>query len=539
MQLVIAQTNPLVGDIEGNCEQILAAAQQAVTRHHADLVVFPELALSGYPPEDLLLRESLEARIAVALERLQQQTPVAIVVGYPGVRGAGCVNLAGFIEPGQAPVEYAKQQLPNYRVFDEKRYFQPGNSNCIVNFQGLRIALAICEDVWSDDLVAAIANADADLLLTLNASPFHQHKHTERRAIIGGAASRHGLPIVYCNLVGGQDELVFDGASMVLSTDGEVVVQAPAFEECLWPVAIDRQAGQLRFTGECRELPSIDAASWQALTLGLADYVNKNGFKKVALGLSGGIDSAVVLALAVDALGADRVQAIMMPYHYTAAISLEDAAAEAAILGVDYQVVPIADAVESFGGMLAPLFAGAAPDTTEENLQARCRGTLLMAISNKQGALVLPTGNKSEMAVGYATLYGDMVGGFAVLKDVFKTWVYRLARYRNQRDGIEVIPERVITRPPSAELAPDQQDSDSLPDYDVLDAILSHYIEADMSAVAIIRAGFDEATVNRVVRLVDRCEFKRRQAAIGPRITARAFGRDRRYPITNGWKPGI
>jgi NAD+ synthase (glutamine-hydrolysing) len=538
MRLVIAQSNLLVGDIEGNCERLLASARQAVSEHQAELVVFPELALSGYPPEDLLLRPSLNTRVREALEKLQQETPVALLLGYPAIRQGVRANVVGFIKPGCVPVEYVKRCLPNYRVFDEKRYFHPGTDPCVIEFQGLRLALSICEDVWHEEPVAEAAAQGADLLLNINASPFRREKHEERLRVVGERARAHHLPIVYCNLVGGQDELVFDGGSMAVSATGEKAVQAPFFEECLWPVEVDRKDGILSIGGNSVPVPQGEVAVWQALVLALRDYVSKNGFRKVVLGLSGGIDSALVLALAVEALGADKVQALMMPYHYTAQMSLEDAEAEARALGVDYQVLPIASVVEGFGDLLAPLFAGAGKDTTEENLQARCRGVLLMAISNKQGALVLPTGNKSEMAVGYATLYGDMVGGFAVLKDVSKTWVYRLARYCNQKAGRDIIPQRVITRPPSAELAPGQVDQDSLPDYDLLDAILACYVEQDMSAEATIRAGFDRDTVYRVVKLVDRNEYKRRQAAPGPRITQRAFGKDRRYPITNGWRPG-
>lgn len=538
MRLVIAQSNLLVGDIEGNCERVLAAAQRAYEDYQAELVVFPELALSGYPPDDLLLRPSLNTRVREALERLRNESPVAVLLGYPAIRQGKRVNVAGFIEPGKAPQEYFKRRLPNYRVFDEKRYFQPGDSACIIEFRGLRLALSVCEDVWHRQPVADAAQKGADLLLNINASPFRLGKPQERRQMLAAQASEHRLPIVYCNLVGGQDELLFDGGSMVVDAAGELVVQAPFFEECLWPLDVQPLAGDLTLAGSSVEEPEPLSAIWQALTLALHDYVSKNGFAKVVLGLSGGIDSALVLALAVEALGAERVQAIMMPYHYTAQMSLEDAEAEARTLGVDYRVVPVATVVEAYHDLLVPLFEGAAKDTTEENLQARTRGVLLMALSNKQGALVLPTGNKSEMAVGYATLYGDMVGGFAVLKDVPKTRVYQLARYCNEKAGKDVIPERVITRPPSAELAPDQVDQDSLPDYDELDAILECYVEKDMSAEATIRAGFDRDTVYRVVKLVDRNEYKRQQAAVGPRISQRAFGKDRRYPVTNGWRPG-
>lgn len=538
MRLVIAQINPLVGDIEGNCERILAYAQQALDQHQAEMVVFPELALSGYPPEDLLLRPSLISRIRDALSRLQKETPVAMLLGYPAIRQGSRFNVAGFIEPGKPPLEYFKQNLLNYRIFDERRYFQPGSAIRIIEFRGLRLAVSICRDVWYRELVAQSAAQGADLLLNLAASPFRIGKHEERLEMLTRCSSHHHLPIAFCNLVGGQDELVFDGGSMVVSGKGDMLVQAPYFEECLWPLDISANAGVLSVDAESATTPYAEEALWKTLVLSLRDYTNKNGFDKVVLGLSGGIDSAVVLALAVDALGADRVQAVMMPYEYTSAISLEDANQQATSLGVDYRVLPIAGAVAGFNELLAPVFAGTKVDTTEENLQARCRGVILMALSNKQGALVLSTGNKSEVAVGYCTLYGDTVGGFAPLKDVSKSRVYQLARYRNRIAAREIIPERVITRAPSAELAPNQTDQDKLPSYDLLDAILHCYVEQDMSAEATIRAGYDRDTVYRVVKLVDSNEYKRQQGAQGPRVTERAFGKYRRYPITNGWSPG-
>lgn len=539
MRLVMAQCNLLVGDIEGNCEKILALAKQAVEEHGAELVVFPELALTGYPPEDLLLRPSLNTRVREALEQLSVQTPVALLLGYPAIRQGVRVNVAGFVEPGKAPIEYIKQFRPNYRVFDEKRYFRRGQKPvCLIPFGDLRLAVLIGEDILHNEPLEAAATKGADLVINLSASPYSVGKHAERLQTIEQSAKQHKLAILFCNLVGGQDELVFDGGSMVVSAEGERVVQAPLFESCLWPVEIAAEAGGVNIAGVTADEPNELSGIWQALVLALHDYVNKNGFVKVALGLSGGIDSALVLALAVEALGADRVQAIMMPYHYTAQISVEDAQKQAQTLGVDYQVVPIEPSVSAFSRMLEPVLGEPVKGLAEQNLQARCRGVLLMAISNQQGALVLPTSNKSEVAVGYSTLYGDMVGGFAVLKDVSKTRVYQLARYCNEKAGKEIIPERVITRPPSAELAPDQVDQDSLPDYDVLDAILSCYVEQDMSAEATIRAGHDRDTVYRVVRLVDRSEYKRRQSAVGPRISQRSFGKDRRYPITNGWRPG-
>lgn len=540
MRIVLAQANFHVGDIEANRDRIVALAAEAQARLGADLVVFPELSLTGYPPEDLLLRPSLNTRISEALEHLAQQIAVPVVVGYPAVRNGRRFNVAGYLRPGgyAERVEYAKQCLPNYRVFDEKRYFQAGDAPCVIECQGVRIGLTICEDIWHPGPAASAVAAGAQLLVNLNASPFRREKHVERVEQVAARAQENRVPILYCNLVGGQDELVFDGASMAIDAAGEVTVQGASFTEALVPVDVAGDGDRRVLAGERLPVPDGEEAVYEALVLAVRDYVAKNGFSGALLGLSGGIDSALTLAIAVDALGAGRVEAVMMPFRYTAAISIEDAEQQASRLGVQYRVLPIEPAFEGFMAILEEAFAGTATDVTEQNLQARCRGTLLMALSNKRGALVLTTGNKSEVAVGYSTLYGDMAGGFDVLKDVSKTWVYRLAEYRNARAGGEVIPRRVIERPPSAELAPGQVDQDSLPDYDELDAILELYVEQDYSAEAVIRAGHDRDTVYRVVRLVDRNEYKRRQAAVGPRVSRRAFGKDRRYPITNGWRPG-
>tara|TARA_B100000929_G_scaffold208090_1_gene165880 strand:- start:56 stop:1396 length:1341 start_codon:yes stop_codon:yes gene_type:complete len=446
--------------------------------------------------------------------------------------------MAGVLYNGQWLDEYAKQALPNYQVFDEQRYFQPGDTPLVVEHKGARLGILICEDIWQEAPVRQARDAGADILVTLNASPYHQNKPAERLELLEQRASDVGLPLVYVNQIGGQDELVFDGGSCCVDAEGKLAVQAPHWDIWLSPVHFVEEQG--KWTPRQGEV-DLDVAPeedlYSALVTGLRDYVNKSGFKGVVLGLSGGIDSALSLAIAVDALGPQRVHAVMMPYHYTADISKEDAAEQARLLGVSYEVMPIAPMVEAFMDTLAESFEGTERDTTEENLQSRCRGVLLMALSNKKGLMVLTTGNKSEMAVGYATLYGDMVGGYNAIKDVYKTWVYRLARWRNTENL--VIPERVIERPPSAELAPDQQDSDSLPDYDTLDAILVRYIEGDMSAEAIIEAGFSAEDVYKVVKLVDRCEYKRRQAPVGVRVTQRGFGRDRRYPIVNGWQPGL
>ncbi|MCI0511123.1 NH(3)-dependent NAD(+) synthetase [Chromohalobacter marismortui] len=539
LTLVMAQLDPLVGDIPGNTAQAIEAVREARIEHRADVVVFPELFLTGYPPEDLLLRESMEARLEEARATMARKVArdVMVVIGYPGRRDGRLHNLAGVLYNGEWRGEYAKQALPNYQVFDEQRYFAAGASPLVIEHRGAQLGILVCEDLWDGAPVTQSVEAGADILITLNASPYHRDKPLERERLFAERAQAAARPLVYLNQIGGQDELVFDGGSLVLDAQGEVAVRAPFWEVGLMPVRFtDAQGAWAPETGECEPLLASEESLYCALVTGLRDYVNKSGFQGVVLGLSGGIDSALSLAIAVDALGPERVQAVMMPYHYTADISKADAAAQADLLGVHYDVMPIAPMVEAFTSTLEESFAGTERDTTEENLQSRCRGVLLMALSNKKGLMVLSTGNKSEMAVGYATLYGDMVGGYNALKDVYKTWVYRLANWRNAQ--APAIPERVITRPPSAELAPDQMDSDSLPGYDELDAILERYIEGDMSAEAIIDAGFASEDVYRVVKLVDRSEYKRRQAPVGVRVTARGFGRDRRYPIVNGWQPG-
>ncbi len=540
MRIVLAQGNFHVGDIDANVQRILDMSEEASARLGASLVVFPELALTGYPPEDLLLRPSLNSRIQDALTTLANKLVVPVVVGYPAIRNGRRYNVAGYLQPGQAGVvpEYFKQCLPNYRVFDEKRYFHNGERPLVIDVHGISVGLTICEDIWHPQPAQAAADAGAQLLININASPFRRDKHEERIEQLSARAAETGLPVLYCNLVGGQDELVFDGASMAVSARGEVVVQGASFHEALVPVDINIEQGVVALSGEQLPVPQYEASVYQALVLAVRDYVHKNGFAGALLGLSGGIDSALTLAIAVDALGPDKVEAVMMPFHYTAAMSIEDAEQQARQLQVKYRVLPIAPAFDGFMAVLSEAFAGTPTDVTEQNLQARCRGTLLMALSNKHGYLVLTTGNKSEVAVGYSTLYGDMAGGFDVLKDVSKSWVYRLSRHRNAVAGQEVIPVRVIERPPSAELAPDQVDQDTLPDYDELDAILELYVELDYSAEAVIRAGHARDTVYRVVKMVDRNEYKRRQAAVGPRVSRRAFGKDRRYPITNGWRPG-
>jgi NAD+ synthase (glutamine-hydrolysing) len=536
--ITMAQIDFLVGDIPGNAERILTAGRRAVAEQGADVVVFPELCLSGYPPEDLLLRPSLDLRVQEALELVAQAAlPAALVIGAP-VRQEGLLyNAAVVIEAGEIRAIYRKQHLPNYRVFDEKRYFASDENPVVVMIKNVPVGLTVCEDIWNDGPVEQAAQQGAKLILNLNASPYDVGKQARRKAVLERRARENQVSMVYVNLIGGQDELVFDGGSMVVDAAGVLAAEAPQFSEGLYPVefVVGHHCQPVSQSPVAER--SLEQNIYDALVLGVRDYVNKNGFGSVVLGLSGGIDSALTLAVAVDALGPERVRAVMMPFRYTADISLEDAAAQAKTLGVQYDVFSIEPMYDAFMATLATPFADTKPDTTEENLQARLRGVLLMSLSNKFGSMVLTTGNKSEMAVGYSTLYGDMAGGFDALKDVSKTMVYRLSRYRN-RNG-EVIPERVITRPPSAELAPDQKDADSLPDYDVLDELLYCYIERDMSAEAVIAEGYSREDVQRVVQLVDRNEYKRRQAPIGVRVSERGFGKDRRYPITNGWKPGV
>ncbi|MFB9886903.1 NAD+ synthase [Balneatrix alpica] len=537
LRVVMAQLDMLVGDIPGNAAKVINAAKQARDQHQADVIVFPELTLTGYPPEDLLLRPSLQLRVSRALEQVCAEVEgITLVLGYPWREPEGLYNQAAVIADGAIQAVYRKQNLPNYQVFDEKRYFVAGHSPCVVDIKGRPVAITICEDMWLPQPVLQAREAGAELVINLNASPFHLGKWEERRKLLVERARQAGCPILYVNQVGGQDELIFDGGSMVMDAEGDLAVSVPCFTEALYPVDFCLE-GQIKPVPQpLRAAPGKLESAYQALVMGVRDYVNKNGFKGVVLGLSGGIDSALTLAVAADALGKERVAAVMMPFRYTSDMSLEDAAKQATDMGVNYQVMSIEPMYESFMATLADSFSGTGADKTEENLQSRCRGVLLMALSNKLGYLVLTTGNKSEMAVGYATLYGDMAGGFDVLKDVPKTLVFELARYRNSLG--QVIPERVITRPPSAELAPGQVDEDSLPPYPVLDRILELYVEKDYSAHAIIEQGFAEADVLRVLRLVDLNEYKRRQAAIGPRLTARAFGRDRRYPITSGWRIG-
>lgn len=532
LKLAIAQTNFLVGDIKANTAKIINQALYSRDRLGADVVIFPELPVTGYPPEDLLLRPDFIAMAQQAVDTIAGQVSgIDVVVGYPEQADGKLYNTAVVCRSGEIIARYRKNALPNYGVFDEQRYFSAGSDTALFTVKGRALALTICEDVWQPGLIAKNRLAGADIILTLNASPFHAGKIHQREQIVCDQIKEAGIPLVYVNLVGGQDELIFDGASFVVDSDGSVVFRAEEFQEQLSVVEFSCNK-PLRSV--CAPIYQPVTSEYQALVLGIRDYVAKNGFKGALLGLSGGIDSALVLALAVDALGAGQVEAVLMPSRYTHKMSIEDAELEAQALGVNYHVIPIEPAVTAFAQMLEQAFAGSAKDTTEENIQARCRGVVLMALSNKQGKLLLTTGNKSEMSVGYATLYGDMAGGFAPIKDVPKLLVYQLARYRNSIS--QVIPERVLIRPPSAELAPDQVDQDSLPPYDQLDAILERYVERDQSAEEIMAAGFARDDVYRAISLVDRNEYKRRQSPPGIRITPRAFGRDRRYPITSGYK---
>ncbi|CAN1528349.1 NAD synthetase [Burkholderiaceae bacterium] len=535
IQIALAQINPLLGDCSANAELIYQAAKDAHGQG-ASLVLSPELSLTGYPPEDLLLRPAFILETQKVLlelcERLSAFKGLAVVVGHPSQGPTGLQNAASVLQDGKVIASYHKQVLPNNEVFDEKRYFVAGNAPCVFTHQGLKLGLLLCEDIWHAEPALQAKAVGAELLLVLNASPYHLQKENTRLAILKKQTEAINMPIVYLNMVGGQDELVFDGGSCALNSKGELVLSMPQFKAELGMVSIKNGEPQ---RGEMTAPLTLEAQVYSALVLGTRDYVRKNRFPGAIIGLSGGVDSALVLAIAVDALGADQVRAVMMPSPYTAEISWIDARELASNLGVQYDEIPISQPVDAIESVLQKQFANLKPDATEENIQARVRGTLLMALSNKTGRLVLTTGNKSEMAVGYCTLYGDMAGGFAVIKDIAKTLVYKLCHYRNQIQG--VIPERILTRAPSAELRPNQTDQDSLPPYEVLDAILMRYMEQNQSSAEIIAAGFAADAVHKVTRLIQLNEYKRRQAPPGVRITARAFGRDWRYPITSGAKP--
>ena len=536
IKIVMLQDVFQVGDIKGNADKIIDAVIKA-SQQGTDLVVFPELALVGYPPEDLLHRQGFLRQTEQESLRIQQSLKesigdTAVVFGLPYEHAGNLYNAALYLSKGIVRQFCFKQSLPNYSVFDEVRYFVAGSESTVIDVKGHKIGLLICEDVWQQAIVKQSKNNGAQAIIVLNASPFHINKHAERVAILQNHASRFDIPIMYLNMTGGQDELVFDGDSLAVNRQAKLITRAKLFEDDTVSIIFDGK--DIVSQQPLQPAESSDAMVYKALLTGVRDFVRQNGFTGVVIGLSGGVDSALTLVIAVDALGAENVEAVMMPSRYTADISLQDAEAEAALLGVKYDVVAIENVFNSFLTTLAPVFEGAAADTTEENIQARCRGLLLMAISNKKGRMVLTTGNKSEMAVGYATLYGDMCGGFAPIKDVCKTLVYQLCRYRNSVSP--VIPERVLTRPPTAELREDQCDQDSLPDYAVLDRILELSVEQDKPIDEIVAQGIDREDVLQVITLVQRNEHKRRQSAPGIRITRRAFGRDRRYPITSGYR---
>lgn len=539
--LSIAQINPIVGSFKQNMQMITDAIKQA-KNDNADVILFPELALTAYPPEDLLFRPAFIQKVEDALQQIAKlSVGITTIIGAPTLRNGKLYNMACVLGEGKTIFEYAKQQLPNYRVFDEQRYFNKGEENGIININNHKIGLLICEDIWEKAPIKNTKAAGAELILVLNASPFRAGKIQQRLDLLRQRASDNQLPIVYNNLVGGQDELLFSGESMVFNQRGELTFQAPSFKTGLFTQTLLAKTPQPAIKPK---IQSLNHSIYTALVLGVKDYVNKNGFSGVILGLSGGIDSALTMAIAVDALGAENVEALMMPFHYTADISRHDAAQQAKAQGVNYREIPIENIYDSFISALSKEFKGTTIDASEENIQSRTRGVLLMAISNKLGKMLLATGNKSEMAVGYATLYGDMAGGYAPLKDVFKTKVYALAKYRNELgDGTveqpnykEIIPSRVITRPPSAELAPDQIDEDTLPPYDILDNVLRMFIEEFQSVDDIVAQGYEREVVQRVANLVLLNEYKRRQSAPGTRISKRAFGKDRRYPITSHYR---
>lgn len=531
--VALAQLDLTVGDVAGNTQKILDSAKQAREKMLADLVVFPELSICGYPPEDLLFHSGLRRRVEDAVEKIRASArDIAVLIGFPEYHGNDIYNACVVFRDGKVLARYRKHLLPNYAVFDEERYFTAGTEASVFTLNGIRVGINICEDVWASAPTAASRAAGAEVLVAINGSPYKLDSQSIREEVVRKRVTEIGIPAIYLNMVGGQDELVFDGGSFAMDADGDVVFRAPAFQEDLYRVHLSADgSGVVPQAAEITPLLAKEQSVYEALVCGTRDYVAKNQFPGVIIGLSGGVDSALVLAVACDALGADHVRTVMMPFRYTSTMSQEDAAKQADIHNVRYDVIPIEPIYETILRQLGPIFEGRKFDVTEENIQARIRGMLLMAISNKTGRMLLTTGNKSEMAVGYATLYGDMAGGFAPIKDCSKSLVYQLARYRNSIG--EVIPERIITRPPSAELRPNQKDSDVLPDYAILDPILEAFIEEDLSVNEIVERGFERDVVIRVLEMVKRSEYKRRQAPPGIRISGRAFGRDWRYPITS------
>jgi NAD+ synthase (glutamine-hydrolysing) len=539
VKAALAQIDLVVGDVAGNTAKIIDYAQRARDTGGADIAIFPELAICGYPPEDLLFHAGLRHDVEAAVAQIRDQVSgIAILLGFPEYEDGHIYNACAVFQDGAVLAHYRKQLLPNYAVFDEERYFTAGKEPAVFNLNGIRIGLNICEDIWSPGPIGANRAAGAECVLVINGSPFETRSQDNRENEVRQRIAETGIPVVYVNHVGGQDELVFDGGSFVMDASGEVVFRARSFEESMHTVGLEGTAtGVVPERGRIAQADDRVARIYRALVLGTRDYVTNHGFPGVIIGLSGGIDSALVLAIACDALGSERVRAVQMPFRFTSTMSQEDSARQAGLFDIQYDVIPIEPMYEATIKQLEPVLGVTEPDATEENIQARCRGLLLMAISNKTGRMLLTTGNKSEMAVGYATLYGDMAGGFAPIKDCSKSLVFELARYRNTLG--EAIPERVITRPPSAELRPDQKDTDSLPDYDILDPILEAFIEDDLSVAEITAKGFDRAVVIRVLEMVKRNEYKRRQAPPGVRISSRAFGRDWRYPITSGYEfPG-
>jgi len=536
VKVALAQLDLTVGDVVGNTAKMIDYANRARDELDADLVVFPELSVCGYPPEDLLFHVGLRYKVENALADIRNSVAgIAILFGFPEYADDVIYNACAVVQDGEVIAHYRKQLLPNYSVFDEKRYFSQGKSAAVFSLNGMRIGLNICEDVWSPEPIASNRIAGAECIIAINGSPFDKTSQANREQQVRSRVLENKIPLVYVNMVGGQDELVFDGGSFVMDSAGQICFRAPAFDEGLHVISLQATASEVvPDAGICVAELDADAKIYKALVTGTRDYIRKHRFPGVVLGLSGGIDSALVATIACDAIGPENVRAVMMPFRYTSNMSQEDAAEQASILGMRYDVIPIEPIYAAAIEQLDPVLGKREADATEENIQARCRGLLLMAISNKTGRMLLTTGNKSEMAVGYATLYGDMAGGFAPIKDCSKTLVYRLARYRNS--VAEAIPERVITREPSAELRPDQKDSDSLPDYAILDPILEAFIEEDLSVAQIMERGYDRDTVTRILELVKRNEYKRRQAPPGIRISGRAFGRDWRYPITSGYK---
>lgn len=534
LKIALAQINTLVGDVPGNARQIIAAIKSARDTHGADLIVFQELALSGYPPEDLLFHQGLRYQLDDAMAQVTAAaTGITALVGYPEYAEECLYNAAAVLADGALQANYRKWLLPNYSVFDEQRYFKAGTVPLVINIGGTQVGILVCEDIWTPDATAASVSAGAEVCVVLNGSPYEGSKQAHREDLVAERARELDVPFIYQNMVGGQDELVFDGGSFAINRDGSLGMRAPSFVDGIFTLSLDISVSPQITDADIEPLQDSPARIYAAIVLGVRDYVRKNGFDGVVLGLSGGIDSALCLAIAVDALGADAVQVVMMQYRYTSGMSIEDARKQAETMGIVYHEIPIEPMVTATNHQLQEIFAGFSEDATEENIQARSRGILLMAISNKTQRMVLTTGNKSEMAVGYATLYGDMAGGFAPIKDCTKTQVYELARYRNTISP--VIPGRVISRAPSAELRPDQKDSDSLPDYATLDAILDALMVEDCSVDEIAERGFDRKVVGEILSMVRRNEYKRRQSPPGVRISGRAFGRDWRYPITSGY----